>query len=258
MSRNTSTQSILELYVYPDVDYWRCSRLAALSPPPVRTLQPLLTLLTGSISRQPILRHRLTISHPFQDVSTSPRINLLSPNDLSLNYRYDFADHFASDGVASSSDSGPSYNVIGFNSGSIPTSVQQLEMFNQHNRMLSLGSTSTSTTLINTPLPRSLTGFPTAPGFSIKSPFSPPNLFVCSPGTKFMQNSSIRRPSALIMTWQHLRRLRCLFLICLRLSGWIRFRSTLCLRRSLRQRRRRKREGRKFRNPDPCFSLFVT
>jgi len=132
--------------------------------------------------------YHLSSSPPFQDVSASSRINLLSPNAFSLNYRYDFADHFTSDGIGSSSDSGRSYNAIGFDSGSIPTSVQQLDMFNQHNRMLSLGSSSASTTLINTPSPRSLTGFPAVPpGFSIKSPFSPPNLFACSPGTKFMQ-----------------------------------------------------------------------
>jgi hypothetical protein len=130
----------------------------------------------------------LSSSPPFQDVSASSRINLLSPNDFSLNYRYDydFVDHLTSDGVASSSDCERSYNAIGFDSGSIPTSVQP-ELFNQHNRMLSLGSTSASTTLINTPSPRSLAGFPTAPGFGLKSPFSPPNLFGCSPATKFMQ-----------------------------------------------------------------------
>jgi len=127
--------------------------------------------------------YHLSSSPPFQDVSASSRINLHSPNDLSLNYRYDdFVDHFASDGVAGSSDC----ERIAFDFGSIPTSVQS-EMFNQHNRMLSLGSTSASTTLVNTPSPRSLTGFPTAPGFAINSPFSPPNLFGCSPATKFMQ-----------------------------------------------------------------------
>ena len=132
--------------------------------------------------------YHLSSSPPFQDVSASSRINLLSPNDLSLNYRYDdFVDHFASDGVAGSSDCERSYNaIVAFDSGSIPTSAQP-EMFNQHNRMLSLGSTSASTTLINTPSPRSLTGFPTAPGFAIKSMFSPPDLFSCSPATKFMQ-----------------------------------------------------------------------
>jgi hypothetical protein len=130
--------------------------------------------------------YHFSSSPPLHDVSASSRINLCSPNDLALNYRYDdFVDHFASDGVAGSSDSERSYNAIAFDSGSIPTSVQP--MFNQHNRMLSLGSTSASTTLINTPSPRSLTGFPTAPGFAINSPFSPSNLFGCSPATKFMQ-----------------------------------------------------------------------
>lgn len=131
--------------------------------------------------------YRLSSSPPFQDVSASSKINLLSPNNSSLNcqYDYDFVDYFASDGIAGSSDCERSYNAIGFDSGSIPTSVQP-EMFNQHNRMLSLGSTSASTTLINTPSPRSLTGFSTAPGFTIKSPFSP-NPFGCSPATKFMQ-----------------------------------------------------------------------
>ena len=129
--------------------------------------------------------YHLSSSPPLHDVSASSRINLLSPNDLSLNYRYDdFVDYFASDGVAGSSDC--ERNAIAFDSGSIPTSVQH-EMFNQHNRMLSLGSTSASTTLINTPSPRSLTGVPIAPGFAINSPFSPPDLFGCSPATKFMQ-----------------------------------------------------------------------
>ena len=126
-------------------------------------------------------------SPPFQESLHRPgSIYYRQMNFCRTTDRKYFADQFTSDGVASSSDSGRSYNSIGFDSSSIPTSVQQLEMFNQHNRMLSLGSTSASTTLINTPSPRSLTGFQTALGFSIKSPF-PPNLFVCSPGTKFMQ-----------------------------------------------------------------------
>ncbi|KIM37444.1 hypothetical protein M413DRAFT_423271 [Hebeloma cylindrosporum] len=135
--------------------------------------------------------HLSSSSPPFQDVSASSRINLLSPNELSLNYRYDFVDHVASD-----SDSGRSHHAaVGFDSDTIPTSVQP-EMFNQHNRMLSLGSTSASTTLINTPSPRSVTGSSNAPGFApmIKSPFSPSNLFGCSPATKLMQELQYSAP----------------------------------------------------------------
>jgi len=128
----------------------------------------------------------LLFSPPFQDVSASSRVNLSSPEGFALNYLYDFSDYFASDGTYSLSESGRFHNDIAFDTGLIPTSVQPV-IFSQQNHMLSLDSTSASTTIINTPSPRSPNGLLTAPGFAIRSPFSPPNSLVCSPATKLIQ-----------------------------------------------------------------------
>ena len=122
-------------------------------------------------------------SPPFQDVSSSTRINLpQEQNSHLLNYEYGFPDMLD----VSQSDS------LSDTSAVLPTSI-----FNQHNRMLSLNSS--STTLVNTPSQNSLAILsPTATiinhGEHYQPPMSPhylspPSLFA-SPASRLIQEFS--------------------------------------------------------------------
>lgn len=90
----------------------------------------------------------LSSSPAFQNITCSPRINLPQENqDLGLNYVYDLSGYFSCSVSASGSQSGQSTHdpTCG---DMLPRSVHPA-LFNEHHRMTSLEST--SSTLVNTP-----------------------------------------------------------------------------------------------------------
>ncbi|KAF8970983.1 hypothetical protein BDZ97DRAFT_1411822 [Flammula alnicola] len=129
-------------------------------------------------------------SPPLQDVSSSSRVNWPQTQDFGFNHLYYVPDYFYSDaGTSSASLTGSGLLAqVPEADGIIPTSVQPA-IFNQHNRMLSLEST--TATLVNTPSPRPLTLF-SPPGIGLtrnendnRASFHSSLLY--SPATKLMQ-----------------------------------------------------------------------
>lgn len=123
---------------------------------------------------------QLCASSPaFQDVSFSYRVNMAQLEDLGLNYSYDISCQDVENDVACLTESVATSSRSEGQRNSAPMP------FSQHNRMVSLQST--SATLVNTPSPhfRSPSGYIWHADNHSRSPY--PSSIFYSPATKFVQ-----------------------------------------------------------------------
>ncbi|KAF8907615.1 hypothetical protein CPB84DRAFT_1744530 [Gymnopilus junonius] len=127
-------------------------------------------------------------SPPFKDVSFSSRTNPSQLEDFGLNYFYDLPNFFGTANNKTGLDDTANPDVYVSTEDDPPSSFPP-GIFNRHNRMVSLEST--SATLINTPSPRSLSFFSPS-GTAVQDPENrlpqSSTTLLASPATKFIQD----------------------------------------------------------------------